>query len=88
MKEVFTSANNPTADLNAVERRNDLCQPFTPFKDGFGSEVLTLTPQNVEQIVDDQRGRTFLPILDRLETRDSFIVQGDDLAVENCRAQM
>jgi len=40
-------------------------------------------PENVEQTVDDRRGRSFLPSLAQLETRNSFAIQRDDSAVEN-----
>jgi hypothetical protein len=68
--------------------RNDLRQSFTPFEDGFGSEVLTLTPQNVKEIIGDRRSEALLPLLEQLKPRDSFAIQRHDFTVQDCRSKV
>jgi hypothetical protein len=75
LEKGFAILLNVPANLDAVFGRDDLLQSFSSLHNTLAGDVAAIRPKQVEKKINDRRGRTFLPLLEQLETRNSFARQ-------------
>ena len=68
---------------NGHGRLQNAFQDFSPLEDRFLGEVISLKPEDVEDIIEGGGGRLFLESLQKLKAGDSIFIHSNDFTVEN-----
>jgi hypothetical protein len=79
--DVMTNASTPTFTL--TQKLKDAFQNLAPFRYEVAGNVLSVVPEDIENVIEGGSSRLFLKTLKELKTGNPVFVDGNNFAIQD-----